>query len=150
MKVEIQGYCDEKFAAVKDAFRTNFEDDLELGASFAATIDGKFVVDIWGGYADAAMTRSWEKDTIVNVYSTTKVMTSICAHILIDRGQLDPNAPVAEYWPEFAQAGKEAIPVRYVLSHQSGVAGWDEPMTMEEFYDWDHAISMLETQKPWW
>ena len=150
MNVEVQGYCDEKFAAVKEAFKKNFEADLEVGASFAATIDGKFVVDIWGGYADAARTRPWERDTIVNVYSTTKVMTAICAHILIDRGQLDVDAPVAKYWPEFAQAGKEKIPVRYLLSHQSGVAGIDEPFTMEDLYDWERMIKLLEKQKPWW
>jgi len=150
MKVEVQGYCDEKFVAVKEAFRKNFEDDLEVGASFAATIDGKFVVDIWGGYADEAMTRPWEKDTIVNVYSTTKVMTAICAHMLVDRGQLDVDAPVARYWPEFAQAGKEKIPVRYLLSHQSGVAGWDEPFPVPALYDWDRMIKLLDKQKPMW
>lgn len=150
MKVEVKGYCDKKFAAVKEAFQKNFESDLEVGASFAATVDGKFVVDIWGGYADAAQTRPWEQDTIVNVFSTTKVMTAICAHILIDRGQLDVDAPVAKYWPEFAQAGKEKIPVRYVLSHQSGVAGYDEVIPKEAFYDWDHMIKLLEKQKPMW
>jgi len=150
MEVEVQGYCDEKFAAVKEAFRKNFEDDLEVGASFAATVDGKFVVDIWGGYADAAKTRPWEKDTIVNVYSTTKVMTAICAHMLVDRGLLDVDAPVASYWPEFAQAGKEKIPVRYLLSHQSGVAGWDEPFPVPALYDWDRMIKLLEKQKPMW
>jgi CubicO group peptidase (beta-lactamase class C family) len=91
MKVKVQGYCDKKFAAVKEAFRKNFENDLEVGASFAATIDGKFVVDIWGGYADAAMKRTWQKDTIVNVFSTTKVMTALCAWMLIDRGQPGPG-----------------------------------------------------------
>ena len=150
MDVEVKGYCDDKFSAVKEAFRKNFEADLELGTSFAATIDGKFVVDIWGGYANEARTRPWEKDTIVNVYSTTKVMTAICAHILIDRGQLDIDAPVAKYWPEFAQAGKEKIPVRYLLSHQSGVAGIDEPAPAEALYDWDRMIKLLEKQKPWW
>jgi CubicO group peptidase (beta-lactamase class C family) len=150
MNIEVRGYCDDKFTAVKEAFRKNFEDNLEVGASFAATVDGKFVVDIWGGYADADMTRPWEKDTIVNVYSTTKVPTAICALMLIDRGQLDPDAPVANYWPEFGQAGKEKIPVRYLLSHQSGLAGWTEAMTMDEFYDWDHAVSLLAAQKPWW
>jgi len=150
MNVEIQGYYDEKFAAVKEAFRKNFEDDLEVGASFAATIDGKFVVDIWGGYEDAAMTHPWEKDTIINVYSTTKVMTAICVHMLIDRGQLDPSAPVAKYWPEFGQAGKEKIPVGYILSHQSGMAGFEEDIPVEALYDWERIIKMLEKQKPMW
>jgi CubicO group peptidase (beta-lactamase class C family) len=148
--VEINGYCDPRFSAAKEAFRENFDSGLEVGASFAATINGKFVVDIWGGYADKAQTRPWGRDTIVNVYSTTKVMTAICALILIDRGQLDPDAPVAKYWPEFAQAGKDKIPVRYLLSHQSGVAGLDEPVPLEAIYDWNRMIDFLEKQKPWW
>lgn len=150
MNVEVKGYCDEKFAAVKEAFRKNFEADLEVGASFAATVDGKFVVDIWGGYADAAMTKSWDKDTIVNVYSTTKVMAAICTLMLVDRGQLDVDAPVTKYWPEFGQAGKETIPVRYLLTHQSGLAGWDEPFPVEGLYDWGRMIQLLEKQEPMW
>jgi CubicO group peptidase (beta-lactamase class C family) len=150
MDIEIQGYCDEKFYSVKEAFRKNFENDQDVGASFAATIDGKFVVDIWGGYADAAKTRPWEKDTIVPVFSTTKVMTTMCALMLIDRGQLDPDAPVAKYWPEFAQAGKEKMPVRYLLSHQSGLAGFDESIPLEALYDWNRIIKLLAAQKPWW
>jgi CubicO group peptidase (beta-lactamase class C family) len=150
MKVEVQGYCDEKFTAVKEAFRKNFSDDLEVGASFAATVDGKFVVDIWGGYADEARTRPWDKDTIVNVYSTTKNMAAICALMLVDRGLLDVDAPVIKYWPEFGQAGKEKIQVRYLLSHQSGLAGWDEPFPVEGLYDWNRMIKLLEKQEPMW
>jgi CubicO group peptidase (beta-lactamase class C family) len=150
MNVEVKGYCDEKFTAVKEAFRKNFADDLEIGASFAAMVDGKFVVDIWGGYADAAMTKPWDKDTIVNVYSTTKVMTAICALMLVDRGLLEVDAPVVKYWPEFGQAGKEKIPVRYLLSQQSGVAGWDEPFPVEGLYDWGRMIGLLEKQEPMW
>ena len=108
--IVIQGYCEDRFKSVKEAFQRNFEKDLEVGASFAVTIEGKHVIDLWGGHADAEKTRSWERDTIVNVYSTTKVMASICIHILVDRGLLDLEAPVAKYWPEFAQAGKEKLP----------------------------------------
>lgn len=150
MKVEVKGYYDKRFAAVKEAFQNNFENDLEVGASFAATIDGKFVVDIWGGYADAAMTRPWQRDTIVNVWSTTKVMTALCALMLVDRGQLDLDAPVAKYWPEFAQNGKEKIPVRYLLSHQAGLATFDEPIPIEALYDWNHVVNLLAAQKPAW
>jgi CubicO group peptidase (beta-lactamase class C family) len=149
-KIKIQGYCDKKFSAVKEAFQKNFENDLEMGASFAATIDGKFVVDIWGGYADAAKTRPWKRDTIVNVFSTTKVMTALCALILVDRGLLDLDAPVARYWPEFAQNGKEKIPVRYLLSHQSGLAIFDKPTPVEALYDWNRIIKQLAAQKPQW
>jgi CubicO group peptidase (beta-lactamase class C family) len=148
--IEVHGYCDSRFSGVKDAFANNFKDDLEVGASFAATLGGEFVVDIWAGYADAARTRPWERDTIVNVYSTTKVMAALCMLMLVDRGQLDIDAPVAQYWPEFAQAGKENIPVRYLLTHQSGMAGIVEPITIEEFYDWDRVVGLLAAQEPLW
>ena len=148
--IEINGYCDDKFYAVIDAFRTNFEEGLEVGASFAVMIDGKHVIDIWSGYADADKSRSWEKDTIVNVFSTTKVMTAICIHMLVDRGLLDLEAPVAKYWPEFAQAGKEKLPVKYLLSHTSGLAGWDRKFRTKKLYNWDLMVDLLAAQKPWW
>lgn len=149
-ETEIQGYCDPRFAEVQKAFKKNFDAGLEVGASFAATIGGKFVADIWAGYADEAQTRPWERDTIVNVFSTTKVMTAICMLMLVDRGLLDPDAPVAEYWPEFAQAGKEKVLVRYLMSHTSGVAGFDTPVPLETMCDWEEAVSLLAKQKPWW
>ncbi len=149
-KIEIHGYCDDKFTSVKQAFAANFAAGSEVGASFAATIDGKFVVDIWGGYADEAQTRPWERDTIVCVFSTTKVMTSICALMLIDRGLLDPDAPVAKYWPEFAQSGKEAVLVRHILSHTAGLPALDRPVPMETTYDWNKAVALLASQKTWW
>jgi CubicO group peptidase (beta-lactamase class C family) len=148
--VEIHGHCDERLSAVREAFARNFDSGDEAGASFAVTIDGEYVVDIWGGYADAARERPWEEDTIVNVYSTTKAMTTLCALMLVDRGLLDLDAPVARYWPEFAQAGKEGLPVRYLLSHQAGLAGFDEPIPAEALYDWDRIIGMLAAQRPWW
>jgi CubicO group peptidase (beta-lactamase class C family) len=149
-EIEIHGFCDDRFTAVKETFLENFKTEGEVGASFAATLNGKFVVDIWGGYADKAKSRPWEKDTIVNVFSTTKVMTIICALMLVDRGQLDLDAPVAKYWPEFAQNGKEKIPVRQIFSHTSGLAGWEEKITMKDYYNWDKAVSLLAAQKPWW
>jgi CubicO group peptidase (beta-lactamase class C family) len=135
---------------VKRAFASNFEDGLEIGASFAATVDGRFVVDLWAGHADQARLRPWERDTIVNVYSTTKAMTALCALILVDRGELDLDAPVARYWPEFAQAGKDALPVRYLLSHTSGLAGFAEPIPAEALYDWDRIVRLLASQAPMW
>jgi CubicO group peptidase (beta-lactamase class C family) len=148
--IEIHGYCDPRFSAVKDAFAGNFNAGLEVGASFAVTIDGEYVVDLWGGYANVAQTTPWERDTITNVYSTTKVMTALCALILVDRGQLDLDAPVAYYWPEFAQAGKEKIIVRWLLSHSAGLSGFDEPLPLEALYDWDRITKVLERQGPWW
>lgn len=148
--VEIHGYCDPRFLAVKDAFAENFQASLEVGASFAVTLHGEYVVDIWGGYSDVAETIPWGRDTITNVYSTVKVMTALCALILIDREQLDPDSPVADYWPEFAQAGKDKIIVRWLLSHSAGLSGFNEPLSLDIMYDWGRIIRLLERQEPWW
>ncbi len=148
--VKVNGFCDEQFERVKNAFIRNFKSGLEVGASFAATINGKFVIDIWAGHADAAQMRPWEEDTIVNVYSTTKVMTVLCTLMLVDRGLLDLDAPVAKYWSEFAQAGKENLPVRYLFSHTSGLSGFEVLIPPEALYDWDRIVNLLAAQKPWW
>ena len=148
--IQVYGYCEDSFTPVKEAFAENFRMGLENGASFAATIDGKFVIDIWSGFANKAKTRPWERDTIVNVWSSTKVMTTLCALILVDRGQLDLDSPVANYWLEFAQNGKENIPVRYLFSHSSGLAGFSEPVTPEKLYNWEYIVDMLSKQKPLW
>jgi CubicO group peptidase (beta-lactamase class C family) len=108
---QIEGNCDPRFARVKAAFAENFDQRNECGAAVAVSIDGKMVVDLWGGHADKARTRPWTRDTIVTVFSTTKGMTAICAHRLADKGLVDVDAPVARYWPEFAQHGKDRITV---------------------------------------
>jgi CubicO group peptidase (beta-lactamase class C family) len=148
--VEIHGLCDDKFETVREAFQRNFEDGLEVGASFAVTLNGKFIIDIWAGYANGTKTHPWEKDTIVNVYSTTKVMTALCTLMLVDRGLLDLDAPVAKYWPEFAQRGKQDIPVRYLLSHTSGLSGFDRSLPVKTLYRWNKITNMLAKQEPWW
>ena len=149
-KIEIHGYCEERFKPVKKVLAESIKSGMDVGSSFAATINGEFVVDIWGGYADAAQTRPWEEDTIVNVYSTTKVMSVICVLMLVDRELIDLDAPVAKYWSEFAQAGKENLPVRYLLSHTAGLPGFDKIIKMEAYYDWDTIVGMLAAQKPSW
>jgi CubicO group peptidase (beta-lactamase class C family) len=113
-------------------------------------LDGEPVVDIWGGYTDPAGTVKWERDTIVNVFSTTKTMTALCGLILADRGELDLHAPVARYWPEFAQAGKERVEVRQLLGHTSGLSGWEQSLEVQELADWDRCTSLLAAQAPWW
>jgi len=150
MTVEIHGFYDPQFEKIHETFHQNFKDELEVGASCAITINGKYVVDIWAGHKDDAKTLPWEKDTIVNVYSSTKVMTTLCVHMLVDRGLLDVEQPVAEYWPEFAQNGKEKLLVKYLLTHTSGLPGWDTPLTQEDLYDWDKVTGLLAAQKPWW
>ncbi len=146
----VHGDCEPRFAAVRDAFAANFARGREIGASFAATVDGVPVVDLWGGSADPARTRPWERDTIVNVFSTTKAMTALCAHVLVDRGLLDLGAPVARYWPAFAQGGKETLPVHYLLSHRAGLAAIREPLPTEALYDWDRMAGALAAESPWW
>jgi CubicO group peptidase (beta-lactamase class C family) len=146
----VQGRCDERFEAVRAEFARNFAERQDVGAAVAVTVDGEMVVDLWGGHADAARTRPWERDTLVNVYSTTKGLTALCAHQLVARGQLDIDAPVASYWPEFAQAGKEAMPVRWLLSHRAGLTGPAERLTVEEARDWDRVCAALAATPPWW
>src|SRR5215472_5026105 len=110
--IRIEGTCDSRFARVKDAFAENLEKRNEYGAAAAVSIDGRMVVDLWGGYADKARTRPWTHDTLANVFSTTKGLTAICAHRLAAEGKLDFDVPVAHYWPEFGQNDKGRITVR--------------------------------------
>jgi CubicO group peptidase (beta-lactamase class C family) len=146
----IDGFVRDRFAAVRAMFENNLASGVDVGASFAATVDGEMVVDLWGGWADEAKTRPWEKDTIVNVYSTTKTMTALCALMLADRGELDFDAPVARYWPEFAAAGKEKVKVSHLMAHSAGLSGWKEKITLEDVYDWDKMTSLLAAQAPYW
>ncbi|MCX4431691.1 MULTISPECIES: serine hydrolase domain-containing protein [Streptomyces] len=146
----VHGHCDARFAAVRTAFEENFRDRDELGAAVTVTLDGETVVDLWGGWADAARTRPWERETLVNVWSTSKGPTSLCAHILADRGLLDFDAPVAAYWPEFAAAGKESVLVRHLLSHRAGLAGLREPHDLAQLCDWELTVERLAAQEPWW
>ena len=121
MTPEIHGFVKPGFEPVQAAFEKNFAEGLEQGACATVTRDGELVVDLWGGHADAARTRPWERDTIVNVFSTTKAMAAVSLNLLIDRGQVDPDASVATYWPEFAAAGKATITPRHLLTHQAGL-----------------------------
>jgi CubicO group peptidase (beta-lactamase class C family) len=150
----IDGTCDERFTAVRDAFAANFDRGLDVGASVSVVLDGQTVVDLWGGSIDGSLAEPgptpWQRDTITNVWSTTKTMTALCALMLADRGELDPYAPVARYWPEFKAGGKEAVTVAQLMSHSSGLSGWQEPMAPEDLYDWDLACARLAAQEPWW
>jgi CubicO group peptidase (beta-lactamase class C family) len=148
--MEISGTCDTRFTPVRDAFAENFKNGLEVGASVAVTVDGESVVDLWGGEAVQGKA-PWQQDTIVNVYSTTKTMAATSVLVASDRGLLDLDAPVATYWPEFAQNGKEAVLVRHVMSHSAGLSGFDPPISdPTQLYDWDAIVEGLARQKPWW
>ncbi|HJU12568.1 MAG TPA: serine hydrolase domain-containing protein [Candidatus Binataceae bacterium] len=147
---KIEGECDRRFDNVRKAFAENFDQRGELGAAVSIVMDGRPLVDLWGGYADRAKGRPWQRDTLVNVYSTTKGLTATCAHRLIDQGKLDPDEPVAKYWPEFAQRGKNELPVRYVLSHRAGLPAIKKPLAETAIYDWETMVRALEEQEPWW
>jgi len=147
---DVQGICDARFEPVRDALAGQLESGNETGASIMVDVDGRTVVDLWGGWCDPGHGRPWTENTITNVWSTTKTVTNLAALMLADRGQLDPYAPVAKYWPEFAENGKERIEVRHLLSHTSGVSGWEAPFQTEDMYDWDSSTRRLATQAPWW
>ncbi|TRW80318.1 beta-lactamase family protein [Mycolicibacterium sp. 018/SC-01/001] len=146
----LQGHCDPRFEKVADALGAAISSGEELGASIAVDIGGELVVDLWGGHADAAGTVAWTADTIVNVWSSTKTVTALAGLMLIDRGLLAPSTPVAEVWPEFGANGKESVQFRHLLSHSSGLAGWDQPMTVAELLDWGVSTSALAAQAPSW
>jgi len=147
---EVHGQCEARFERVRKVFAENFDKREELGAAVAVTVDGKPVLDLWGGYADKARTRPWNRDTIVNVWSTTKGLTAICAHRLAGQGRLDFDAPVAKYWPEFAQAGKGGMPVKYLLNHRAGLAAIRAPLPDEALFNWETVTKELARQEPWW
>lgn len=147
---DVHGTLAPGFEPVREIMAANIASGADLGTSFAVTQNGEMLVDLWGGWADIAKTRPWERDTIVNVWSTTKTMTALCALMLADRGRIDFAAPVAEYWPEFAQNGKQGVTVAHLMSHTAGLPTWDEPLAKEELYDWDLCVRRLAAQKPRW
>ena len=147
---KINGYVAPGFERVKDAFTANFEKHGEVGAAFCLYHRGKKVVDLWGGVADADSGRLWTEDSIALVFSSTKGATAICAHLLAQRGELDLDATVARYWPEFAAGGKQDIPVRWLLSHRVGLPVFDKPLTIEEFLAWEPPVKALAAQSPVW
>jgi CubicO group peptidase (beta-lactamase class C family) len=150
MGTEIYGHFDSKFGRVADTLAASVDEGNDLGASFAVSVAGEMVVDIWAGHLDEPRTRPWQEDTIVNVYSTTKTMSFLCALKLADRDELNFDQNVAEYWPEFAQNGKEAVKVWHLMNHAAGLSGLDEPVTTSDLYDWDKITTLLAAQKPWW
>jgi CubicO group peptidase (beta-lactamase class C family) len=146
----IQGICDARFQRVRDEFACNFAERGEVGASVCVMMEGRTVVDLWGGVADRHTRRPWERDTIGLVWSCTKGATALCAHMLIARGLLDLDRTVASYWPEFAQAGKENITVRMLLNHQAGLPALRQSLVAGGLYDWSYMTSVLAAETPFW
>ena len=146
----IEGLCDVRFAAVHDAFADSFARGEEVGAAVSVVVDGRSVVDLFAGHADQARTRPWTRNTLVNVYSTTKGMAALCLLQLVEQGKVDLDAPVARYWPGFEAAGKGGIPVRWLLSHRAGLPAVRSLLPNEALYDWDAMASALAAEAPWW
>jgi CubicO group peptidase (beta-lactamase class C family) len=148
--MEIQGKCDPKFLGVKEVFTDLFHKGKELGAGVAVTIAGNLVVDLWGGHANPERTRPWERNTLVNVYSTTKGITAICVHRLIDQGLLDLDQKISHYWPEFGCNGKEEICLRQLLCHRAGLPAIEKRLPPEAIFDWDTMAGAVAEQAPLW
>ncbi|TVR25505.1 MAG: class A beta-lactamase-related serine hydrolase [Ilumatobacter sp.] len=165
--MQIHGTCDPRFEAVHDAFAANFDQHGDVGASAAVTLDGEMVVDLWAGTiatdaapfdehdddpAERGLTggSAWERDTIVNVWSTTKTMAALSCLVLADQGELDLDAPIERVWPGFRVEGKGAITPTHVLSHSAGLSGWTEPITVDDLYDHTKVADLLAAQEPWW
>ena len=147
---QVDGWVDPGFEGVRDAFVANFAEHGEVGAAVCVYVDGRPVVDLWGGVADRRRERRWAEDTVVPVFSSTKGVTAVAASLAIERGLLDPDAPVASTWPEFAASGKEAITVRQVLSHQAGLPLVEGTFTLDEALSWDPVVEALAAQAPLW
>ncbi len=153
MGAEISGFVAPGFEAVRECFISNFDRDdhyREVGAGFSVYLSGECVVDLYGGFADKARTRPWRENTTANIWSATKGLTAIAAAVLVDRGLIDYSERVGTYWPEFACKGKEDTTVSHVLSHQAGLPGFVEPITLEQFCDWPTVVSRLQSQEPMW
>lgn len=147
---QIHGSCSDQFTALREAFARNLDSGAEVGASFAIALEGEMVVDMWGGWVDEEHSAPWERDTITNVWSSTKTMMGLEALMLMDRGELDAHQKVAHYWPEFAANGKADMEIRHLLSHTSGLPAWVQPVTTEDLYDWEKSTAMLAQQAPRW
>ena len=148
--VSVQGNFDERFAPTMSQFASHIATGQDVGASFALSVDGEMVVDVWAGSQDEAGEIPWKEDTIINVYSSTKTVSFLCALVAADRGLIDFDAPVGNYWPEFIANGKEGVLVWHLMNHAAGLPGLDRPVSLEEMCDWDTITGMLAEQAPWW
>jgi len=147
---EIFGSCDPAFRRVRDAFAENFRLHGEVGAAVTLAVDARVVIDLWAGSVDRAGTRPWHRDTLVNVFSVGKAMATLALHMLVERGRIELDAPVARYWPEFAAHGKGAVTVRMLIAHRAGLPAIRHPLPTFAMYDWTLMTSALADEAPWW
>lgn len=147
---DVKGFCDAKFQELRDLLQENVATGKECGACICVNINGRNVVDLWAGYTDPDRTQPWQENTIVNMFSVSKTITSLAALMLADRGLLNVDDKVANHWPEFAQNGKQDIEIRHILSHSSGVSGWEKPISLEDICSVEKSTALLAKQSPWW
>lgn len=149
MATEIHGTCHPEFSAIEEAFTRNFEQGLEVGAGVAVTRGDEFVVDLWAGHADEEKTRPFENNSLTFVASSTKIITTLCALMLVDQGKIDPEKPVVEYWPEFGRHGKDKVLVKHIFAHTAGVPGWKPKVPWMSMTTWAGAVEVMESQELW-
>ncbi len=147
---EVGGWCDPQFEVVGETFRRNFTERGEVGASFCVRLDGRDVVDLWGGIADPATGRNWERDSVCVVFSSTKGVLALIAHLMAQAGELDLSAPVIETWPEYGRAGKSGTTISMLLDHSAGVPVLRDPVKADALEDWDYMVARIEAETPWW
>jgi CubicO group peptidase (beta-lactamase class C family) len=146
----INGMLEAQFEPVLEAFQENYRVEDEVGSAVSVVLDGRTVIDLWGGWRDGARQREWQRDTLVCMMSVSKGITGMAFNMLVDRGLVDVNAPVARYWPEFAHNGKESLPVRFVLDHRAGLPFVAEPLWPGAIYDHRATCEALARQAPVW
>lgn len=147
---KVNGHCDPRFERVVELLASNLTSGKETGASLYLSIDGEEVIDLWGGWREKEQLQPWTEDTIVNLFSGSKTVTSLAVLMLHDRGQLDLFAPVAKYWPEFAQNGKDKVEVRHLISHTAGLPAWEPPFSLAQALELETSAARLAAQAPWW
>jgi CubicO group peptidase (beta-lactamase class C family) len=147
---EVHGRCEPAFESLRQALAEIMGAGSEVGAALAVHVGRQPVVDLWAGHTDSARTQPWDEDTIVNLYSVGKAVTAVCALRLVEGGALDLDSPVSHYWPEFAQAGKKHLPVRYLLTHQAGLPAVLRPLPLGAVLEWEVMTEALAAQEPWW
>jgi CubicO group peptidase (beta-lactamase class C family) len=146
----IRGFVDEGYGAIVDTFRANFLERRDLGAACSVYVTGRLVVDLWGGLADRKTQRQWEAETAAVIFSCSKGLLAICAYLLAQEGWLELDAPIANYWPEFGQNGKQAITVRCALAHRAGLPALDVDLSRDDVIGWEPVVRAIESQPPLW
>ena len=148
--ITVKGSCHSEFQEVAETFAKNFTEYNEIGASLCVVVDGEVVVDFWAGHKDEGKTEDWNKETLSIAFSSTKAALALCAHLLIDRGELNPKEKIIKYWPEYGKNGKEETTLEMILNHSAGLPALRTEVKEGGFLDWDYMVELLEKEEPFW